>query len=135
MAILRAIVNGERDPGKRAQLRDPHCHKSQEEIAEQLRGHWRDDHLFSVKQALKMYCALQERIAAYDAEILRRFGSMGRESIRASAVPPVKNPSKGKAIRKRAEEPMHAALYRMSGVDLSHLSTDWRRCGCVCHRS
>jgi hypothetical protein len=47
MAILRAIVNGERDPGKLAQLRDPHRHNSQEEIAGQLCGHWRDDHLFS----------------------------------------------------------------------------------------
>ena len=46
MAILRAIAEGERDAGKLAQLRDPHCRKSEEEIAEQLTGHWREDHLF-----------------------------------------------------------------------------------------
>jgi len=38
MAILRAIVNGERDARKLAQLRDRRCHKSEEEIAEQLAG-------------------------------------------------------------------------------------------------
>ena len=40
--------------------------KTEEEIAEQLRGHWREDHLFSLQQALKMYDAVQERIAAYE---------------------------------------------------------------------
>src|SRR6478672_3162479 len=48
MAILRAIAEGERDPRKLAQLRDPRCRKSEEEIAEQLTGHWREDHLFSL---------------------------------------------------------------------------------------
>ena len=64
MAILRAIAGGERDARKLAQLRDPHCRKSEEEIAEPLSGHWREDHLFSLQQALKMYDAIQERIAA-----------------------------------------------------------------------
>jgi len=121
MAILRAIVNGERDPEKLAQLRDRRCQKGEEEIAEQLRGHWREDHLFSLKQALTMYDAVEERIAAYDAEILRRLGAMERESVRGSAVPPVQNPSKATAIRKRGEEPMREALYRMSGVDLTSI--------------
>src|SRR3974390_1718361 len=54
MAIVRAIAEGERDAGKLAQLRDPHCRKSEAEIAEQLTGHWREDHLFSLGQALKV---------------------------------------------------------------------------------
>jgi len=121
MAILRAIVNGERNPEKLAELRDPRCRSSQEEIAEQLRGHWREDHLFSLKQALTMYDAVQERIGAYDEEILRRLGTMERDAVRGTAVPPVKNPSKAKSIRRRGEEPMREALYRMSGVDLTSI--------------
>ena len=54
MAILRAIAEGERDARKLAKLRDTRCHKSEEEIAEQLSGHWREDHLFSLRQSLKM---------------------------------------------------------------------------------
>src|SRR2546425_13361573 len=65
MAILRAIVGGERDPVKLAQLRDRRCRKSEEEIAEQLTGHWREDHLFSLEQALKGYDALPERVGGY----------------------------------------------------------------------
>src|SRR5664280_2445389 len=59
-----------------AQLRDRRCSKTQQEIAEQLTGHWREDHLFSLQQALKMYDAVQERIAAYEQEILRQLGEM-----------------------------------------------------------
>jgi transposase len=122
MAILRAIVSGERDPGKLAQLRDWRCQNSEEEMAEQLRGHWREDHLFSLRQALKMYDAVLERLAAYDEEILRRLASMGRpDSTPGSAVPPVKNPQKAKAIRRLGQEPMREALYRMSGVDLTSI--------------
>ena len=121
MAILRAIVNGERDAEKLARLRDRRCRKDEEEIAEQLRGHWREDHLFSLKQALTMYDAVQERTAAYDKEILRRLAGMQSEAARGSAVPPVKNPSKAKTIRQRGDEPMREALYRMSGVDLTSI--------------
>ena len=68
-----------------------------------------------------MYDAVQERMAAYDAEMLRRLGAMERESARGGAVPPVKNPSKAKTIRQRGDEPMREALYRMSSVDLTSI--------------
>src|SRR6266849_3139223 len=61
MAIIQAIVKGERDPMQLAKWRDPACRKSVEEIAEQLSGHWREDHLFSLEQSLKMHAAIEER--------------------------------------------------------------------------
>src|SRR5579863_3406291 len=121
MAIVRAIVAGERDARKLAQLRDRRCRQSEEEIAEQLSGHWREDHLFSLKQALKMYDAIQERIAAYDQEILRKLAEMAPKERGKESAPPVKSPQKAKAIKKRGEEPMRQALYRMSGADLTQI--------------
>jgi hypothetical protein len=121
MAILRAIVAGERDARKLARLRDRRCRKSEEEIAEQLSGHWREDHLFSLEQSLKMYDAIQQRIAAYDQEILRKLAAMQQEEFREQPAPKVNNPKKAKAIQKRGEEPMREALYRMSGVDLTSI--------------
>jgi transposase len=121
MAIMRAIVAGERDPRKLAKLRDPRCQKSEEAMAEQLQGHWREDHLFSLGQALKMYDALQERIMEYEQEILRKLGEMEREEQRGQTAPELENPYKAKAIKKRGEEPMRQALYRMSGVDLARI--------------
>jgi len=121
MAILRAIAEGERDPRKLAQLRDPRCRKSEEEIAEQLTGHWREDHLFSLRQSLQMYDSIQQRIADYDQEILRKLASMKSDKLRNQPPPKVKNPEKERAIKKRGEEPMREALYRMSGVDLTSI--------------
>ena len=122
MAIVRAIVAGERDARKLAKLRDRRCRKSEEEIAEQLSGHWREDHLFSLEQSLKMYEAIQERIAAYEQEILRKLAAMQPEEFREQPAPKVNNPQKAKAIKKRGEEPMREALYRMSGVDLTSIA-------------
>jgi transposase len=121
MAILRAIVAGERDAGKLAKFRDPHCKKSEKEIAEQLTGHWREDHVFSLRQALKMYDAIQERIADYEQEILRKLAEMEREDRRGQPVPPVRNAMKRRSLRKRGQEPMREAWYRMSGVDLTEI--------------
>jgi transposase len=121
MAILRAIVGGERDAQKLAKLRDRRCSKTEQEIAEQLSGHWREDHLFSLQQALKMYDAVQERIAAYEKEILRKLGDMEREEQRGQTALPLQNANKTKAIKKRGQEPMRQALYRMSGVDATHI--------------
>ncbi len=119
MAILRAIVGGEREPRQLAKLRDRRCRKSEEEIAEQLSGHWREDHLFSLQQALKMHDAIQERMADYEREILRKLAEMEREECRGQEPPQLNNPQKAKAIKKRGEDPMRRALYRMSGVDLT----------------
>jgi transposase len=119
MAIVQAIVAGERDPRKLAKLRDPRCHKSEEAIAEQLSGHWREDHLFSLGQALKMYHSIQERITDYDKEILKKLAAMEQEECRGQEAPKIKNPHKAHAIRRRGEEPMRQAWYRMSGVDLT----------------
>jgi hypothetical protein len=69
MAIMRTIIEGKRNPVELAELRDlpvalglslsRRCQKSARGIAEQLSGHWREDHLFSLKQAVKMYDAIQ----------------------------------------------------------------------------
>ena len=121
MAILRAIAGGERDARKLAELRDVHCHQSEEEIAEQLSGHWREDHVFSLQQALKMYDAIQDRIAAYETEILRKLSQMERKEQQGQTAPPLKNLNKAKLIRNRGQEPKRQALYRVSGVDATQI--------------
>ena len=85
MAIVRAIVDGERDPVRLAGLRDRRCKKSSREFAEHLRGNWRDEHLFQV---------LYDMFAAYEARI---------HEIQALGAPrPTRDPKiKEKAIRRR----------------------------------
>jgi transposase len=121
MAIMRAIVAGERDPLQLAKLRHPRCHKSEEQIAEQLTGHWREDHLFSLQQGLKMYDSLQERITDYEKEILRKLAEMEQESCAGGKPPELKNRHKAQSIKRHRQEPLRQALYQMSGVDLTAL--------------
>src|SRR5260370_13679973 len=60
-----------------------------------------------------------ERIAYYEQEILRKLAEMERGECQGQEVPQVKNPKKRQAMKRRGEEPMRQALYRMSGVDLT----------------
>ena len=118
MAIVQAIVDGERDPQRLAALRHPACRKSEAAIAEQLTGHWREDHLFSLRQGLKMYQAITERITEYEQEILVQLAKMTPPDRRGDQAPPAA-PAKAKNLKKRGEEVLRTALYRMSGVDLT----------------
>ncbi len=111
-------VAGERYPHQLATLRYPRCHKSEAAIAEQLTGHWRDDHFFALGQGLKMYDALTDTLTAYDREILRQLDAMARAD-RPDDPPPPVNRAKVKGIKAHGEDPLRRALYRMSGVDLT----------------
>jgi hypothetical protein len=74
LAILDAILAGERDPVKLAELRDPRVKAPAETVVQALVGDWRPEHLFTLGQALAAYRHYQELITACDAEIERLFG-------------------------------------------------------------
>src|ERR1039457_4527654 len=69
MAIIRAILKGERDPRVLAKLRDGRIQASQEEVARSLEGNWRDDVLFELQQVVECYDFYQQRIAACDQQL------------------------------------------------------------------
>ena len=68
-----------------------------------------------------MYDAVQERIAAYEQEILRKLGEMEREEPHEPTAPPLQNASKARTIKKLGQEAKRQALYRMSGVDITQI--------------
>ena len=69
MAILEAIVAGERDPYVLAKLRDRRIKADTATIAKSLVGDYRPEHLFTLKQAMELYGHIQEAIQACDREI------------------------------------------------------------------
>ena len=69
MAIVDAIVAGERDPAVLAQKRDPRVKASEETIRKSLVGNWRAEHLFTLKQSRDLYQAYQQQIVACEEEI------------------------------------------------------------------
>ncbi len=55
LAMLDAIVAGERDPATLAKLRDPRIKASEETIRKSLEGNWRPEHVLVLKQRLSLY--------------------------------------------------------------------------------
>lgn len=118
MKIVRSIIAGERNPKKLAKHRDPRCKKSEEEIAKSLHGNWREEHLFSLQQAVALYDFYQTQIEACDRQIqaqLCRFEDRSADS----ELPPPTGKSKGSGKKLTFDATTH--LYRMAGVDLTRI--------------
>ena len=120
LAIIRAIVAGERDPQQLAALRDRNCKKSAEEIGKALTGTWRAEHLFIVKQSLEMYDFYTWQVEVCDAEIDKLY-ALTRPDWEARELQPLpqkKRNSHSKNAPKN-KEAIRQHLQRISGVDLS----------------
>lgn len=121
MAIVRAIVQGERDPMALATLRDPRCRKSQEQIAQHLTGNWREEHLFNLSYALKLFDELDKMIASYDERLMKEVTALQPPEQQSEPVPQHSNPVKEKAIKRRGEQSARTELWRFAGVDLTRI--------------
>ena len=118
MLIVRAIVAGERDPRRLASHRDRRCKNTIEVIEKSLMGHYRDEHIFALKQALELYDAYKTKIAACDLEIEKQL--LQFESRREVSEELKKSFQKRK--RKDTNVPVFdlaAHLIRTTGVDLT----------------
>ncbi|HEX5221920.1 MAG TPA: IS110 family transposase [Verrucomicrobiae bacterium] len=116
-AILNAILAGERDPQKLAALKDHRIKASRDVIAKSLRGDWRGEHLFTLKQTHALWQQHQTLIAECDAQIeamLQAFDS--KVDGKAAPVPRDRTSHrKQTATRVGTRE----ACYRVLGVDLT----------------
>src|ERR1035438_8583713 len=71
LAILDAILAGDRDPLRLAQLCNIRVKSPRETVAQALVGDYRPEHLFTLKQSLDGYRYYQKLIAELDDEIAR----------------------------------------------------------------
>lgn len=118
LAIIRAIVAGERNPQILARLRDPKVRKSEAQIAKALTGNYRPEHVFALKQALALYDFYTAQIVECDREIERQFSNL-KPTVPPDDLPPMP-PSDKPASRMKNEPGFEARplLYRLTGVDL-----------------
>jgi transposase len=116
MAIIKAILRGQRDPCRLAKLRDPRCQESEATIARALQGSWRAEHLFALRQALALYEFYHRQIGECDQAIeahLRTFQDLSA----GQALP-----YRPRRRKREANEPRFDArtrLYCLCGVDLT----------------
>jgi hypothetical protein len=66
MTIIKAILEGERDPAKLAALRNPRCKNDAAALAKALEGTWRPEHLFALRQAYDLYQFHHQQIVQCD---------------------------------------------------------------------
>jgi transposase len=119
--IVRAIVAGERDPRKLAELSDPRIQASKEEIAKSLEGNWRQELLFVLKQEVEMYDTYQRRIVECDQQLQEHLTSFAD-----TVAPQVKagETQKKTAKQKNKNAPqfhLSGELHRITGVDLTRI--------------
>jgi transposase len=80
LKIIKAILDGERDPHELAALRDRRCKKGVEEIATALDGRYRPEHLLELRCCLAMWEKYQEMIAAVDEGIAAQLRMMKKQT-------------------------------------------------------
>ena len=118
--IVRAIVGGERDPQKLAELSHPRIQASRGQIAESLEGNWRQELIFVVQQEIEMYDTYQRRISECDQQLQKHLAAF------ADTVPPPAKqelPPKKKGKQNKNNPHFHLAdeLQRIAGVDLTRI--------------
>ena len=121
LAIVDAVLAGERDVHKLADLRNVRIRASRETIAKSLVGDYRPEHLFTLRQSVNLYRVYQKQIAECEAEIqgfLKHLETKADPA--AQPLPPAKE-----SVKKCKVMPPATAMclreegYRVLGVDLT----------------
>ena len=122
--ILEAILAGERNPEKLAALCDPQVKAPREKIVAALRGDWREEHLFVLRQAWELYRIYQGRLGACDAQIAHLLARCDSQAQPEDAPPPPPNAPRGKARKNQLTLPgkdLRQELFRLHGTDLTQV--------------
>ncbi len=114
-AIIRAIVDGERDPHVLARLRKRQVKASEDDIAAALQGNWRHEHLFALRQALALYDTYQQLLNECNQHIQAELQKLHRH-----------DDDPGKSQRRWPKKAMafdlRTHLFAMCGVDLTRIN-------------
>jgi len=117
MKIIRGIVGGQRDPMVLARMRHPRVRSSEETIVKALTGDWREEHLFTLGQALELYDFYQQKIEECDRRIEGYMKGLGK----GGEVKPEEKVGSVKAHKKGVSFDLGSHLRALTGVDLTQI--------------
>ena len=121
MAIIRAIVAGERNPQVLAALRHHRSQRSEAEIAQALEGDYRTEHIFVLQQELHLYDVYQTQITACDRQIEQCLLDFDDQVDLIESPLPA---SKHTRHQPQGNEPafdLRTHLYRICGIDFTQI--------------
>jgi len=119
LAIMDAILKGERDPVKLAALVDRRVRANQQTIQRALQGDYRPEHLFVLGQAHKLYHTYEAALAACDEQIVRELAALPTQVDPAVKPLPARKPGARPGLDKRAGVDLRPELYAKGGADLT----------------
>jgi transposase len=111
MSILRAILAGERDCCKLAQLKHPQIKSSTQQIAKALEGDYCQEHLFALQTALELYDSYQLKIMECDQRVEEAL-----EAFEAKVEVSAPDLSRLRSAQKRQEALRRHHLEQMTGA-------------------
>jgi transposase len=121
MKMVKAIIEGERDPQILSTLCDPRIKASQEEIVKSLQGIWKEEHLFMLEQAVENYEFHQKQIKSCEEKIkqqLLKQVAIIKEGDITDMEEPLKKKSKATAKKNQFDFAVAPYLIAIAGVDL-----------------
>lgn len=117
-AIVRAIVAGERDPLRLAQMRNPACKSGKETIAKALTGNWKDEQVFVLSQVLVIYDVYSAQVAVCDEQIEQYLQQMESRHVPDAPLPDLPAAKKKSKTKNAPASTSRAHYARIVGVDL-----------------
>jgi len=113
LAIIEAILQGQRNPLQLAALADRRVKSTQSQIAKALIGDYRAEHLFQLQTAFDLYHTYEAKIATCDEELARVLVKLpDRVDVKLKPLP-------DKTGRKKMDEDLRLGLYLKLGIDLT----------------
>jgi hypothetical protein len=122
-AIIKAILEAERDPHKLSAFRDSRVKASAEQIAQSLEGNWQPDLLFVLKQEQDGYEFCQEQMTECNRQLAQY---LQQREDRSHGVPLLEEKRKGRLKKKKGNAPqfdLRGGLFRLSGTDLTQIDS------------
>ena len=116
ISIIRAIVQGQRDPHTLAGMRHGRLKASREELAQALTGNYRPEHLFALAQALEGYDFFHQQVESCDRRLDRYMKALPGKAPRVATTSPRQ--------ARRKNQPhfdLRAEQARIAGVDLTRI--------------
>lgn len=116
LAVITAIINGERDPEKLQALVGKYVKADRETILKSLQGTWRSEQLFLLKECYHSYCYYKERIAVCDQEIEQQLASF--QQLQQQPVISKERTTSKRANRNKPQFEICSYLKQIHGVDV-----------------
>lgn len=121
LAILDAILAGERNPHKLAALKDRRIKADDSTIVKALVGDFRPEHLFTLGQSLKAYRHYREMIKECDIEIEKHLEKFESCIDLEKSPLPLKTSLRKKPQRNEPDFDLRTHMYRILGTDLTQI--------------